>query len=292
MPPTYPTTPSIPLTTQPPPTPTYLLTYPSPHTLLITINRPKAQNSLPYASHWEAHHLLTWFDSEPTLRTCIVTGSGSRSFCAGQDLIEQGRIAQASARGEQYAPSQMLTHPPSGFMGISRRTGKKPIIAAVNGFALGGGFETVLGCDMVVASPSASFGLPEASRGLYAAAGGLARLVRNVGIPVATEIAMAGRVLSAAEAKACGLLNVVSKEDGSVVEEAVTLAKRISELSPDAVIVTRAGLRMAWEEASVERAAQKTEEVWGKGLKEGENIRIGLDAFAKKTRPVWVASKL
>lgn len=249
-------------------------------------------NSIPYASHWEAHHLLSWFDNEPTLRTAIVTGSGTRAFCAGQDLIEQGRIASAAAKGTELPPAQMLTHPISGFMGISRRTGKKPIIAAVNGFALGGGFEVVLGCDLVVASPSATFGLPEASRGLYAAAGGLARLVRNVGLPLATEIAMAGRVLSAQEAKALGLVNRISKSDDSVVAEAVEMAARVANLSPDAVLVTRAGLRMAWEEASVERAAQKTEELYGRGLKEGENIKIGLEAFARKKKPEWVASKL
>lgn len=257
-------------------------------------------NSLPYASHWEAHTLLAWFDREPTLRIAIVTGAGSKAFCAGQDLIEQGRIADAAAkaraageRGEGgLPPPAMLTHPPSGFAAISRRAGKKPIVAAVNGFALGGGFETVLGCDMVVASPTATFGLPEASRGLYAAAGGLARLVRVVGLAVATEIAMAGRVLNANEAKTLGLVNVVSKTQETVVQEAVKLAARVAELSPDAVVVTRAGLRMALEVGSVEVAAQKTEEIYGTRMREGENIQIGLEAFAKKKKPQWVPSKL
>lgn len=296
----YPSTPSIPLQTPAPPTPSLLLNYPAPYTLLITINRPKAMNSLPYASHWELHTLLAWFDREPTLRIALITGSGTKAFCAGQDLIEQGRIADAAAKaragqaqqGEGVPPPQMLCHPPSGFAAISRRQGKKPIVAAVNGFALGGGFETVLGCDMVVAAPTATFGLPEASRGLYAAAGGLARLVRVVGLPVATEIAMAGRVLKADEAKALGVVNVVSQTRESVVEEAVKLAARIAELSPDAVIVTRAGLRMALEVGSVEVAAQKTEEIYGTRMREAENIRIGLEAFAKKQKPQWVPSKL
>lgn len=126
--------------TPPPSTPTYLLSVPSPHTLLITINRPKAMNSLPYAAHWEADGLLAWFDDEPTLRVAVVTGAGNKAFCAGQDLIEAGKI-----RGENRPPMQMVTHPPSGFMAISRRSGKKPVIAAVNGFALGGGFEICLG---------------------------------------------------------------------------------------------------------------------------------------------------
>lgn len=131
------------LATQPPPTPTYLLSYPAPHVVLITINRPRAMNSLPYASHWEADALLTWFDSEPTLRVAVVTGAGEKAFCAGQDLIEQDQI-QKLTRSGQRPPRQMLTHPPSGFMGISRREGKKPVIAAVNGFAMGGGFEICL----------------------------------------------------------------------------------------------------------------------------------------------------
>lgn len=103
-------------------------------------------NSIPYAAHWEAAALLDWYDAEPSLRCAIVTGAGDRSFCAGQDLIEQNTIAEALAKdgGKSLPAKQMLTHPPSGFMGVSRRVGKKPIIAAVNGFALGGGFEICL----------------------------------------------------------------------------------------------------------------------------------------------------
>lgn len=129
------------LLTQPPPTPSYLLSYPARYVLLVTINRPKQMNSLPYASHWEAAALLEWLDAEPELRVAVVTGAGDRAFCAGQDLIEQAEIRSGSAQ----QPRQMMTHPPSGFMAISRRTGKKPVIAAVNGWALGGGFEIVLG---------------------------------------------------------------------------------------------------------------------------------------------------
>ncbi|CAG8950769.1 hypothetical protein HYFRA_00002982 [Hymenoscyphus fraxineus] len=126
------------LKTQPPPHPTFLLSYPSPGILLMTINRPKQMNSIHSAGHWEAQSILTWYDNEPSLSVCIITGAGTTAFCAGQDLVEIGS-SKASSQ-----PMQLGSHPPSGFCGISRRVGKKPIIAAVNGLALGGGTEIVL----------------------------------------------------------------------------------------------------------------------------------------------------
>jgi enoyl-CoA hydratase/carnithine racemase len=146
--------------------------------------------------------------------------------------------------------------------------------------------------DMIVASPRAQFGLPEAKRGLYAGAGGLLRLVRLVGITIASEIAMCGRTLNAQEALKYNIVNRMSKTHESVVDEAVELASQIADLSPDAIIVTRSGLREALETASVERASQLTQEKYGKALAEGENIMIGLTAFAQKKKPLWVASKL
>lgn len=144
---------------------------------------------------------------------------------------------------------------------------------------------------MIVASPSAVFALPEASRGLYAAAGGLARIVRIAGLQIGSEVAMAGRKLSAQEALQFQLINRISASPKSVVQEAVELAGRVAGLSPDAIIVTRHGLRQAWETASVERAAQNTENEYGLKLRTGENIAIGLDAFARKKAPMWVPSK-
>ncbi|KAH8787750.1 enoyl-CoA hydratase-like protein [Hyaloscypha finlandica] len=276
------------LQTPPPPHPTFLLTYPSPGILLLTINRPTAMNSLPSASHWEADALLSWYDKEPSLRVLVITGAGKKAFCAGQDLIEQAKF-----RADPSTPVAARRHPPSGFAGISRRMGKgKPVIAAVNGFALGGGFEICLNCDMVVASPTASFGLPEATVGLYAAAGGLPRLVHNTSLQIASEIAMTGRRLTAQEALDFHLINKISKNQETVLDEAVEMANKIASLSPDAIIVTRAGLREAWEEGSVERGVQRVGERFERGLFEGENIRIGIEAFAGKKKPVWVASKI
>lgn len=97
-------------------------------------------NSIPSYAHWEAESIFTWFDNEPSLRVAIITGAGKKAFCAGQDLIEQAKL-----KSEPKPPvGGTLRHPKSGFAGISRRVGKKPIIAAVNGFALGGGFEICL----------------------------------------------------------------------------------------------------------------------------------------------------
>lgn len=127
--------------TSPPPTSHVLLSYPAPYVLLVTINRERAMNSIPFAGHTEMGEVFDWFDREPNLRVAIVTGAGKKAFCAGQDLIELGKIKS----GEVRMNSAMMRHPLSGFGGISRRAGKKPIIAAVNGFALGGGFEIVLG---------------------------------------------------------------------------------------------------------------------------------------------------
>lgn len=302
MPPSFATK----LASPPPKTSTFLVSFPDEHILLITINRPRAMNSIPTLGHWEAHTLLTWYDAEPSLRVAIITGSGPKAFCAGQDLIElQSRQAASSSSsspkgaakgddgGTDPGPGAAgLSHPPTGFCGISRRMGKKPIIAAVNGFAFGGGFEICLNCDMVVASPTASFALPEAKRGLYAAAGGLPRLIRTVGLHVASEIALTGEPVSASRALAYGLVNRVSKTPEGLMEEAMALARLVVGLSPDAVVVTRQGLREAWETASVERSYQLTDERWRPQLFGGDNMKEGLEAFKEKRAPKWGPSKL
>ncbi|OCT52429.1 hypothetical protein CLCR_10968 [Cladophialophora carrionii] len=145
---------------------------------------------------------------------------------------------------------------------------------------------------MTVASPTATFGLPESLRGIYAGAGGLPRLVRNVGLPLASEIAMTGRTLSAAEALRFNLINRVSSSAATLLDEAVQLAQKVADISPDAIIVTRAALRETWENGSVERGFQLVDERLKRGLMEGENSREGLAAFREKRKPVWKASKL
>jgi enoyl-CoA hydratase/carnithine racemase len=146
--------------------------------------------------------------------------------------------------------------------------------------------------DLVVASTKAVFGLPEAKVGLYAGAGGLARVVRNCGLQVGSEIALTGRNISAQEAKSFNLINRIAQSPDSVLDEAVELAQMIAKNSPDSIFVSRQGLREAWETSSVERATQLTSDRWSQILLSGENMEIGLAAFAVKKKPVWVGSKL
>lgn len=146
--------------------------------------------------------------------------------------------------------------------------------------------------DLVVAAPEARFGLTEVNVGLYAAAGGLSRVARSAGLQVASEIALTGRHITPEEAKQWGLINRIARSRDSVVSEAIELAQFIANKSPDGVIVSRAGIRQAFETASMERASQITEQEYGQALKEGENFKIGVKAFAEKRAPQWVGSKL
>ncbi|KAH7080865.1 ClpP/crotonase-like domain-containing protein [Paraphoma chrysanthemicola] len=267
----------------PPPDPSILLSVPKPHVLLVTINRAKRMNSLPAPVQHYMHRVFEWFDLEPTLRVAVITGAGPKAFSAGQDLIELG---------ERDPNSSEASSPISGFGGVSKRIGKKPVIAAVNGFAMGGGFEIVLNCDMTVASPTATFGLPEALRGIYAGGGGPPRLVHNVGMPLAAEITMIGRTLSATEALQYNLINKISASLETVVEEALALASKVANVSPDSITVTRAALRETWETASVQRGNDLIDARYLRALLETENSKEGLRAFKEKREPVWKAGKL
>ncbi|KAM3555436.1 hypothetical protein MY1884_005605 [Beauveria asiatica] len=273
------------LETQPPEVTVYELSYPAPYVLLVTINREKSMNAIHTDGHYEGERLFQWFDDEPSLRVAVITGKGKKAFCAGQDLK---MLMERQLSGEQ---SNVAALPPTGFGGLSRRLGKKPVIAAVNGLALGGGFELALNCDMVVASPTASFGLPEVKRGVWAGAGGIPRVVRIFGMQLASEIVLAARTLTAEEVRHHGFARIAASQD-SVVPEAVALAEQITESSPDAIIMSRAGLREAWETASVERAAQIMDERYMRQLVNGENIKLGLMAFVSKEKPNWVPSKM
>jgi enoyl-CoA hydratase/carnithine racemase len=119
------------------------VTFPEQYIMLATIDRPRQLNAINHSLHWQMDKLFTWFDEEPSLRVAIITGSGDRAFCVGSDLIEMERVQRSTLDRKNSQPSD-YKHPHTGFAGISRREGKKPIIAAVNGYALGGGWEIVL----------------------------------------------------------------------------------------------------------------------------------------------------
>ncbi|RAH60023.1 ClpP/crotonase [Aspergillus piperis CBS 112811] len=232
-------------------------------------------------------------DNEPSIRVGILTGSG-RAFCAGADLKEWNTNVQTPTSSTTTTASTPGM-PPSGFGGLSRRSGKKPIICAVNGLCLGGGCEMVLNADMVIASSKAYFGLPEVQRGVVAWAGALPRLGRIVGRQRAMEMALTGRKVSAEEAERWGIVNeVVVGDDGGkgVVERAVEVAVQIAGNSPDAVLVSREGIKLGWEGIGVEEATRLLTEGWSDKLNQGENIREGLRAFVEKRKPVWRDSKL
>ena len=146
--------------------------------------------------------------------------------------------------------------------------------------------------DIVIASPNAQFGLPEALVGVYAHGGGLPRLVRAVGLQAASDIALTGRRIHSSEALDLQLISMISKTPDSVVAETLEKAKQIAAISPDGIIVTRAALREAWETASVERAFQITHENFYEKLMKGENSAEGLAAFREKRKPAWRGSKL
>src|SRR3954453_6583357 len=242
------------------------------HIALLTLNRPEARNAInPEVSQTMAGH-LDQIESDPELRTVVVTGRGE-VFSTGADLkVVASGGANDIARGK------------GGFAGLATRDFPKPIIAAVNGPALAGGFEIVLSCDLVVAADSARFGIPEVKRGLMAAAGGLIRLPKRVPLAIALELAMTGDPIDANRALALGLVNRVVRGD-RVVDEALALANRIGENSPIAVRLSRQLVREAAEISEAE-GWQRTNELAVPIFASGDAVE-GAPAFAEKRKPVW-----
>ncbi|HEV7525837.1 MAG TPA: crotonase/enoyl-CoA hydratase family protein [Acidimicrobiia bacterium] len=242
------------------------------HIALLTLNRPEARNAVSPEVSQTMSALLDEIEADTELRSVVLTGRGE-VFCAGADLkvVAQGR-ANDIARGK------------GGFAGIATRDFPKPIIAAVNGPALAGGFEIVLACDLVVAAESARFGIPEVKRGLMAAAGGLIRLPKRVPLAVALELAMTGDPIDAPRALQLGLVNRVVTAD-RVVDEAIALAERIGENSPIAVRNSRRLVREAAELSEAD-GWKRTIELMMPVFESGDSVE-GATAFTEKRPPVW-----
>ncbi|KZT58358.1 enoyl-CoA hydratase/carnithine racemase [Calocera cornea HHB12733] len=265
-------------TTEPPAVPPELLIgFPIPHVLLLTLNRPKQLNAMTPALQAAIERVLDWFEDEVSLWVVIVTGKG-RAFCAGQDL----KMWLADRRSAPL-PSGSSKH---GFASISRRKSCKPIIAAVNGVAMGGGMELIVNCDLVVASEDAKFALPEVSRGVVAAQGGIPRIAAISGHQLASEMLLLGQPISAQLAHdRFGFVNRVVPAS-EVLPTALKLAQTIVNNSPDSVWSTKIGLVEG--RGDVEGYVQRWEDnPRGRGFAQSENIAEGLRAFQEKRKPAW-----
>jgi enoyl-CoA hydratase len=238
--------------------------------LIITINRPDARNSVNAAVATGMGAALDRLDAEDDLRVGIVTGAGGY-FSSGMDL-------KAFVKGESpYAGDR-------GFAGITQRASKKPLIAAIEGFALAGGFEVALSCDMIVASKEARFGIPEVKRSLVAAGGALLRLPQRMPYHLAMELALTGEPIGAERAAELGIVNRLS-EPGAALDTALELAQAIVKNGPLALIAAKQIIEQSPEWSSEEMWA-KQGEIAGPVMT-SEDAREGATAFAEKREPVW-----
>ncbi len=250
------------------------------NTLIITINRPEARNAVNAAVSIGLGDALQQAQDAPQIWAVIITGAGDKSFCAGADL-------KAISRGENIFHPQ---HPEWGFAGCVQHFIDKPVIAAVNGTALGGGSELALASDLVIAQSDARFGLPEVKRGLVAAAGGMFRIVDQLPRKIAMQLVLTGEPISAEEALRWGLINQVVPAGTRVLDEAVALAERITVNAPLAVQASKRVAAGADDGViTAERAAWDRSNREMKVVFRSEDAMEGPMAFAEKRAPVWKA---
>jgi enoyl-CoA hydratase/carnithine racemase len=240
---------------------------------LVTINRPEAHNALNAEAQVELAHAFDAFEADDEQWVAVLTGAGPKAFCAGHDLKSPMPLSSADL-------------PPSGFGGITSRLAlAKPVIAAVNGVAMGGGFEIALACDIVVASQNAAFGLPEVRVGLAALGGGVLRLPREIGLKRAMGLMLTGRRLSAAEGLSLGFVNEVVETDA--LAAAMRWAEEIIACSPMSVRATKQTALQGLNEP----LATALEAQWAypavRRMLESEDAVEGPAAFAAKRAPDW-----
>jgi enoyl-CoA hydratase/carnithine racemase len=245
----------------------------------VTINRPEVMNALHAEANAEMLDAFTSFRDDDAAWIAILTGAGDRAFSAGNDLRA---TAERTARGERRVAGVGI---PLGGITVGFECAK-PIIAAVNGYALGGGFEMAMACDVIVAADTAQFGLPEPRVGLVAGMGGMHRLPQHVPFKVAMGMMLTGRRLSAAEGLALGLVNEVVPQAG-LAGAALAWAHQMLECSPVSLRVTKecvlAGLALSTEDAMAgDRDSGRLA-----GLYDSADYREGPAAFAEKRTPQW-----
>ncbi|MEV3977929.1 crotonase/enoyl-CoA hydratase family protein [Nonomuraea sp. NPDC049758] len=237
---------------------------------VITINRPKARNAINGAVARGIAEALDTFDARPEISAYVLTGAGG-TFCAGMDLkgFLSGDFPVVEGRG---------------FGGIAEAPPKKPLVAAVEGYALAGGFELALSCDVIVASSESTFGLPEPKRGLVAGAGGIMRLPRRIPYHVAMEIALTGDHYPASRLYELGLVNRIT-EPGAALEGALELARKIAANAPLALTATKKVIieSQDWPlEEMFKRQGAIINPVFG-----SKDAMEGAAAFAEKRAPQW-----
>lgn len=242
--------------------------------LVVTIDRQDVRNALDPATSRRMAEIFDAFAADDDQWVAVLTGAGDKAFCAGMDL-----------RVQASEGLDLGAFPPSGFGGLTHRTDlDKPMIAAVNGLALGGGFELVLACDLVVADERARFGLPEARVGTAAAAAGLLRLPRQVGPKRATELALTGLPVDAATMRDWGVVNRMVPA-GTALDAALGLAREVLACAPLAVRTAKRvmadGLQTGLDEALRARPTHIEK------LIATEDFTEGAQAFVEKRAPVW-----
>jgi crotonobetainyl-CoA hydratase len=242
------------------------------HLLVVTLSRPEVLNSLHPPANRELAQVFDDFAADPELWVAILTGSG-RGFCAGNDLKHQA------------SGGDMSGQPTTGFAGLTNRFDLlKPVIAAVNGVAMGGGFEIALACDLIVASEDATFALPEPRVGLAALAGGIHRLPRQIGLKNAMGMLLTGRRVSAAEGQQLGFVNEVVPK-GEALAAAKRWAAQILECAPLSVRASKQAAYQGLEGGLQEAMATPYDEL--RRMLKSEDFVEGPKAFAEKRAPHW-----
>jgi enoyl-CoA hydratase len=240
---------------------------------IVTLNRPEARNAIDLATAEAIEAAIDGFEADAHLRAMIIAADGP-TFCAGMDL-------KAFLRGERPSTARR------GFAGLVEKPPVKPLIAAVEGHAVAGGFEIVLACDLVVASETAHFALPEVKRGLVAACGGLLRLPARLPMHRALELALTGAALPAAEADRYGMINRLTPA-GQALPVAMALARQIAANGPLALMATK---RILTESSNWDRTtAFDLQREISEPVRGSADAREGAQAFLERRPPNWSAS--